>query len=340
MGKRIEYLDAMRGFTMTLVIIGHVFAYCMNHGNVINTELTNLRLPLFFFVSGFLVYKDDLIWNFRNLFSFIKKKFRQQIIPTIFFVFLFSFVIGFLEIAENGIVHQVKAMECYWFTYTLFIFFFVYACTMYLCSVLHFNEIGFMLLIAFSLIIFVGSQLGVYTMIDIPKSFRIFFGGHKQYFFFFLLGSVFKRFFSFFCAFADNGFGMGMTIVLFFVLLLRPVESTVMIVSRNLLIGVFGIFVVFMFFRSIQSHICKETRIGRYLQCVGTRTLDVYLLHYFFLPLVDLSMIPSSVCRTNPLLDFCFALLVAIIIILCCLLTSNMIRLSKQLSYYLFGAKK
>lgn len=88
MGKRIEYLDAMRGFTMTLVIIGHVFAYCMNHGNVINTELTNLRLPLFFFVSGFLVYKDDLIWNFRNLFSFIKKKFRQQIIPTIFFVFV------------------------------------------------------------------------------------------------------------------------------------------------------------------------------------------------------------------------------------------------------------
>lgn len=78
MGKRIEYLDAMRGLTMTLVVIGHIFAYCMNHGNIINTELTNLRLPLFFFVSGFLVYKNDLVWNFRNMYSFLQKKFRQQ----------------------------------------------------------------------------------------------------------------------------------------------------------------------------------------------------------------------------------------------------------------------
>lgn len=340
MVKRLEYLDAMRGFTMTLVVIGHVFAYCMKHENIINAELTNLRLPLFFFVSGFLVYKNDLVWNARNMYSFLQKKFRQQIIPTIVFVLLFSYVIGFLELKENGIVYHATAMGCYWFTYTLFLFFCVYACVKYLSYALRINEIGFILLLLLSLVVFVGSQYGVQTMIDIPQCVRICFGGHKQYFLFFLFGSVFRRFSPSICALADNGKWMGLVIVLFWMVLLFPTGSLCITITRNLLVGVLGIFIVFMFFRSKQSRVSKETRIGSYLQYVGTRTLDIYLLHYFFLPLIDLSMISTNLFRTNPLLDFCFALVIAIIIIGCCLLVSNIIRLSDLLSFLLFGVKK
>lgn len=219
-------------------------------------------------------------------------------------------------------------------------FFCMYACVKYLSSALHLDEIGFIFLFGFSLVVFVGTQYGIHTMIDIPKYFRICFGGHKQYFLFFLIGSLFKRFFPSICAFADNGFWMGVAIVLFFGVLLFPAENLFLTISRNLMVGVLGIFIVFMFFRSIQYHFCKNVRIGRYLQFIGTRTLDIYLLHYFFLSLIDLSMLPIYVFRSNPLLDFCFAFLVAIIIIACCLLTSNIIRLSNPLSYLLFGVKK
>ena len=38
------------------------------------------------------------------------------------------------------------------------------------------------------------------------------------------------------------------------------------------------------FFRYYENWFTRERVVGRSLQYVGVRTLDVYLLHYFFLP--------------------------------------------------------
>jgi fucose 4-O-acetylase-like acetyltransferase len=47
------------------------------------------RMPLFFFVSGFLVYKAAQVWDANNLGQLLVKKFKVQIIPTACFFFLF-----------------------------------------------------------------------------------------------------------------------------------------------------------------------------------------------------------------------------------------------------------
>ena len=59
MKQRLEWLDAMRGFTMILVVAYHVAQSGFMESEKISASLPFLvlfRMPLFFFVSGFLAY--------------------------------------------------------------------------------------------------------------------------------------------------------------------------------------------------------------------------------------------------------------------------------------------
>ena len=54
--KRIEYLDALRGFTMILVVMSHVALFNLGvdvrSDGCYHTYFQLFRMPLFFFVSG------------------------------------------------------------------------------------------------------------------------------------------------------------------------------------------------------------------------------------------------------------------------------------------------
>lgn len=66
---RIEWLDAMRGFTMILVVMFHVSnqSFCQLDNSSSSTPFLLLfRMPLFFFVSGFLVYKPQFERSIKN----------------------------------------------------------------------------------------------------------------------------------------------------------------------------------------------------------------------------------------------------------------------------------
>ena len=85
--KRLEYIDAMRGLTMLLVVYSHImyFGYSISDFteiNSFNAFIGLFRMPLFFFVSGFVLYKASQIWNLKDSAIFIAKKFKVQIITT------------------------------------------------------------------------------------------------------------------------------------------------------------------------------------------------------------------------------------------------------------------
>lgn len=55
-GTRMQYIDAMRGVAILLIIYGHISLYCYGdyRGAVSIRPLTHLiQLPMFFFISGF-----------------------------------------------------------------------------------------------------------------------------------------------------------------------------------------------------------------------------------------------------------------------------------------------
>ena len=104
-------------------------------------------------------------------------------------------------------------------------------------------------------------------------------------------------------------------------------------------IAFLGIVITFAFFRKNQKYLSTSNYLGRILQYIGRRTLDIYLLHYFFMSYIPHLNDYFSNSNPNLLIDCC-AIILAFIIIGCCLITSNTIRLSDFLGYWLFGVKK
>ena len=113
---RIEYIDAMRGFTMILVVYSHVCMFCFgDYFMAFNKVLFLLRLPCFFFISGWLFYKIGRIWDMTTARQVISKKFMVQIIPTVIFLALHE---------RTQFFHQLGAFKGgYWFTFALFEYF-------------------------------------------------------------------------------------------------------------------------------------------------------------------------------------------------------------------------
>ena len=106
-------------------------------------------------------------------------------------------------------------------------------------------------------------------------------------------------------------------------------------------IAITGILIIFTFFRKYETSFTQNRIIGKCLQYIGKRTLDVYLLHYFFLPYgFHIKSLPwGKIIAENPALELTFALFLAGIIMCLCLITSNILRTSPLLGHYLFGVK-
>jgi fucose 4-O-acetylase-like acetyltransferase len=96
---------------------------------------------------------------------------------------------------------------------------------------------------------------------------------------------------------------------------------------------------VFTFFRYFASWFTKERVLGCGLQYVGTRTLDIYLLHFFFLPESMLAYNRQLLAYGNKFLEVSVVLGEALLVLAGCLIASYIIRLSPFLAHYLFGVK-
>ena len=94
---------------------------------------------------------------------------------------------------------------------------------------------------------------------------------------------------------------------------------------------------VFMFFRHYQEFFSDKTMVGRSLQFIGRRTLDIYLLHYFFLPKMTAVGVYFQTNRHNFILDTTASFAVALIVVGFCIITSQLLRVSPFFKRYLFG---
>jgi fucose 4-O-acetylase-like acetyltransferase len=99
MSHRIGYIDAMRGLTMILVVYSHIqfYAYGMILSHSFNSFFILFRMPLFFFISGWVLYKKTRIWDKKTMLSFLSNKFKVQIVSTLIFFSLYvKFVNSYL----------------------------------------------------------------------------------------------------------------------------------------------------------------------------------------------------------------------------------------------------
>lgn len=341
MGKRIEYIDSLRGFTMLLVVFSHVivFGYHGLTGFSLNDIFVLFRMPLFFFISGFILYKPTNLTDL-NLLNFFKKKFMVQIIPTLFFFLLYCFLFN-LNINE-GLFSSSK--NGYWFTITLFEFFIFYILILKIKRAFRFFRLHDTF-VYFTSIIFVFVFLLIYfrgwikvERIDVLVGFI-----YLKYFPYFILGILLRKNFVKFEQIIDNSPVTSFLIFIFVftaIFTLKFALPSIVEFFISYISGVTGLIIVFLFFRKYQAYVSSKSRLGRLFQYIGRRTLDIYLLHYFFLPR-NLSFIGDFFSSTsNFILEFFITFIISVCIVLISLIISNILRLSPLYEHYLFGAKK
>jgi fucose 4-O-acetylase-like acetyltransferase len=126
--KRIEYIDYAKGFTILLVIIGHLGNFCWKDTDfVLFRWLTSFQMPLFFYLSGLVAnkaMKED--WR-----TFLSKK-----VVTLCFPFFFIGSIWVCLIHQVDIVHYWFRLcqGAYWFLFCLFEIFVICYCLNWLCN--------------------------------------------------------------------------------------------------------------------------------------------------------------------------------------------------------------
>ncbi|MBQ2536154.1 MAG: acyltransferase family protein, partial [Bacteroidaceae bacterium] len=127
---RLQWLDAMRGFTMILVVAYHVAQTGFAESEKLSASLPFLvlfRMPLFFFVSGFLAYKASWLWTPQSFATLTWKKIKVQVLPTLVFLGIFL-VLRTNYPFDEGFMRamQTPTKFGYWFTWVLLQMFLIY----------------------------------------------------------------------------------------------------------------------------------------------------------------------------------------------------------------------
>ena len=195
----MEWLDAMRGFTMILVVAYHVAQFGFGQSEKLSASLPFLvlfRMPLFFFVSGFLAYRSRFVWTTSSFLSLTWKKVKIQVLPALVFLCLFLIFRrshNFFDVFWASMKSPTKSG--YWFTWVLLQMFIIYYFTAALSQKLRSHKPVVILWIM---------ALAVYASLYMPEQFGKYWKAPfymysslyetMKFFHFFLLGNIVHRY--------------------------------------------------------------------------------------------------------------------------------------------------
>lgn len=339
MGKqRIGYIDAMRGFTMILVVFAHVCHFCLGNDRMgYNAIFILFRLPCFFMLSGWLFEPVS-----KNAFLTVARhKALVQLVPTFIFLLLLA--------PPPEFFHQLGAVKGgYWFTFVLFEFFILYMVIVRIGK--HWTPI-----LAFVITItsffyaryydsLKSSSEGFHLLlIDILGFLSV---TTWRLFIFFYIGTWLRRHFDAFIRWTSKPVVILLISAAFFLIASTSHKDNLWFeMFRYYAGGITGMIMIFTLFRLLYTSSIFHHPSSFFhhpssiLKFIGTRTLDIYLLHYFFLPRFLMEYTPQLQAYDSRLLEFVVIMALSLAILVLCLITSYVIRLSPFLGHYLFGAK-
>ena len=350
-GSRMEWLDAMRGFTMILVVAYHVAQFGFGESEKTSVSLPFLvlfRMPLFFIASGFLADKSRWAWTAASYGSLIWKKVKVQVLPALVFLCIYLVVRGRLPFAD-GFAHCMHSPTKggYWFTWVLLQMFILYYTVAGAAS--RWGKRAEHTAIAILWFASLLAYLSLYLPLEFGKWYKTDFMMYSslyetlKFFHFFLLGNIVHRHWQQTQRLFDTRFFFPLlTITAFFscadIFKWHYLTGEWTNLPKTLAMYTLMIMVV-MFFRHYQESFTSQRLAGRLLQYIGTRTLDIYLIHFILLPHLPRIGLWLDAHQPNFVIDIFMATLVATLIIAFCLLISNALRVSPLFRLYLFGRK-
>ncbi|MBQ0023935.1 MAG: acyltransferase [Prevotellaceae bacterium] len=348
--NRMEWLDAMRGFTMILVVAYHVAQMSFGESEKTSASLPFLvlfRMPLFFFVSGFLAYRVKFLWTASSFGSLCLKKLKVQVIPALVFLCVYI-VLRTQTPFWDGFVAAMKSptKDGYWFTWVLlqmFIIYYVFAAMSQ--RWMRNSHIPIVLLWAAAvfgyLSLYMPNTFGKWYKTDFMMQSSFY--ETLKFFHFFLIGNIAHRYWHQSQKLFDTKWFFPVVVLLAFLSCADIFQWHYLKFQWTNLPKTMAMYLLMitalMFFRHYQQAFTQDRPFGKALQFIGTRTLDVYLLHFILLPKLPQVGEWLNANRPNFVVDIVLASSVALVVIAFCLLISSILRMSPLLKEYLFGRK-
>ena len=288
---RIQYIDVLRGIAILLVIYSHSLVLMVSSTNLsdLNNIFLQFRMPLFFFISGFFIYRND--YSFSLLKKRTRNRIRKQLWPTFIFWILCSAI--FTDWNLNNIKANIFDMYKmgYWFTIVSVEYFAIFAPIIFFFSRKKIDIKFRNIILVFSACFCISLYLLFYqslTQISISKIFCI--PLVLKYSPYLILGMLYRiniEMFNKTLVGLPMMFSMGILflVIQFFPTINSPIFSLRgMIVLSEIAAGISAVlFVNAIFFRIYRYSYIKNKQgcITNILQYIGTCTLEIYLLHYF-----------------------------------------------------------
>lgn len=332
--NRIGYIDAMRGFTMILVVYHHVILYVLQIDSIINSIFLTFRMPLFFFISGFMAYSRE--YTQALFIRRLKNRTYGQLIPTV--------VVGLLYVAFIQSDFKSFGFDLfkygYWFTYCMFQVFVVYSvvafCLDRLKCTARQKTITYLCLIfmayAFLSLRFV-SDVFEHPVFKVLSTVFV-----LKYMLYFLLGVICKTYFEMFCKLINHNNFSSLVLIAYIVVIILWGYNTI----TNLLLGIMGIFIVYWIFRFYQDKFNGSNTFGNGLCYIGRHTLEIYLVHTFFIE--GFKQLGgkefSALCEGNWCIELITGFSLAIVITSFCLVVMKITQAAPLVNKLLFGLQK
>ena len=341
-GGRIQYLDALKGFAILLVVFGHVMMDSFDLGTYktnIGAFFYSINMPIFFFVSGFLAYKSKENWSQSYVLARVKSKAVQLVPPAIIFF-----------VAYNLFKRNLNPLDSiwgegwgkYWFTVVLFQFFLMYLLIARIEKVLNRN-----LLVPALCIL---SACGILWLSLADRTATVWtnltnFERVTKYFQFFSLGLICKRYHKDFLKFLEKDWARGVIIAGFFVLFSLTCQTVFknsypffFSLTRDIIIRYLGLITAYILFYQNYKYFEKDFYLTKMLCVMGRRSIDIYLIHFFFIPPL-LWLGPYLTPDSMMLCQLFISLFISILIVIVSLTVSEVLRCSHMLATILFGEK-
>ncbi len=277
--KRIEYIDAIKGFAAICVIIGHVCDGYLSSGLFENGTflfvlfkiIYSFHMALFFVISGYLFYsayvKTDGIVNTAKL--------KTQLFNIGYVYALFSIVMWIFKFIGERFVNRTvsvkdllliwtKAISPYWYLYVLF-FCYLLAALFIKIKINPYLLLGIGL--AFNIFSNFLSSLG--TVSEIPKI--------LYYFIFFLIGCLWNQKNDWFAKYRKIFYCLSGVSVILMIIVWPVSERLDKVPGANFVIALGLSFLFVSLFAQI-----KALGNNRFLRYCGQRALEIYVIHCFF----------------------------------------------------------
>ncbi len=276
--QRKVYIDILRCILIIFVVIWHVDIFVLDTEEInlrTNAILLEVRMPLFFFISGYLVHSFN--YGPAIFANRLANRILCQFYPTIVIFIVYNLVTGVPILDALGL----GLKNGYWFTYIVFLHFCVYSAIILLLSIANTSRRGIQIILA-CLVISSLCYLKPLHHTCIPNG-SIISNYLSAYQFFIYLPYFF--FGAFTKSISDaimrycNPF---VTIVLLSISIIFTYYLKDITVCYY--VGKIGLTLsIFLIFAHLAKYISYNGAIKSHMSTIGRSTLQIYLLHYFFI---------------------------------------------------------